>query len=242
MGPVTPCRASRPGRLGLAGHERSAVLDEKRRLNLMVVCAANVCRSPLAEYLLGRGLKSLPEFEGHSVSSAGVDAHPDAEICSTVGGTIGPVGSAFVSGHRSRLVTADDVGRSGLVLTASRAERAAIARLDPSARSRTFTLREAAALAVGIPTVERTADGDASAEADVAPLTRFARAINSRRGLVSSPRASGRVPLWRRTRRVVDPLDIIDGHNLGTGEHRSALDEVASAVEVVLDALRSQTR
>lgn len=145
-------------------------------------------------------------------------------------GRIRESGETFVSSHRPRQLALDDVRRSGLILTASRSERAAVARLDPSARSRTFTLREAAALAAGA----------TYAAEDVGPFERFASTINARRGLVQParrPRPRG-LP-WARPRPVDDPLDIVDGHNLSVRQHRSALDEVASAVDGILDELRA---
>lgn len=234
MGPVAPCMVSLFGPLRLGGTERRAVLDEHRGLNLLVVCAANVCRSPLAEYLLAKGVESLPEFEGHSVSSAGGTAQAGSGICVRVGERLGVDGADFAAAHRSRMLTIDEVRRSGLVLTASKAERAAVARLDPSARSRTFTLREAASLAaagpVGIPdpTIDR-------------PLEAFAAVIHARRGLTAPPPREAKQGFFRRSKRtpVGDPLDIADGHVLGTRPHLHTLDEVAEAVDVLIGALRA---
>ncbi|WP_166404634.1 hypothetical protein [Labedella endophytica] len=201
------------------------------------MCAANVCRSPLAEYLLARGLASLPEFEGHSVSSAGAGARDGAGLCERVDERIGADGAEFAAAHRSSRLTAADVGRSALVLTASKAERAAVATIDPSARSRTFTLREAMYLAAAEPI-------DSRAGADEEPLTVFAAEIHGRRGLMRStpaPAPSGLRTLLRR-KPTGDPLDVPDGHHLTLRQHRSALDDVSDAVDSILGALRRLTR
>jgi protein-tyrosine phosphatase len=235
-GPVSPCFVSLGARLGSYGRERRAVLDEERGLNLLVVCAANVCRSPLAEYLLRQGLASLPEFEGHSVSSAGAVASPGAGICGRVEERIGEGGATFAASHHSHALSVDDVRRSGLVLTATKAERAAVARLDPSARSRTFTMREAAALASAGP-------WDAMGQGED-PLAAFASVIHSRRGLSTPPPKDPSPGLVARLRRQrsSDPLDVPDGHGLSTRQHRQALDEVARAVDGVVTSLRSFAR
>lgn len=226
---------ARPTRIGR--DEGGAVLDEVRGPNLLVVCAANVCRSPLAEYLLTRGLASLPEFEGHSVSSAGAGARDGAAICALVDRRIGADGADFAASHRSRSLSAEEIGRSALVLTASKLERAAVARIDPSARSRTFTLREAVFLASAA-TIEARPAGDDG------PLSVFAAEIHGRRGLTRSKPTTSESGLRRLVRRkpTGDPLDVPDGHLQATRQHRSALDDVADAVESVLGALRSLTR
>lgn len=196
-----------------------------------MVCAANVCRSPLAEYLLGSGMESLPEFEGHSVSSAGVGASPGADICERVGIRIGDAGAPFAETHRSRRLSSELVEGTALILTASRAERSAVASLAPGARSRTFTLREAADLVEG---VDHTV-----APADLLPFEAFAAVANGRRGLVgpAARTAPPRAGLFGR-RSATDPLDVVDGHSLGGRRHEATLTEVSATVDRLLEALR----
>lgn len=208
------------------------VLDEHRGLNLLVVCAANVCRSPLAEYLLTRGMRSIPEFEGHSASSAGANAAVGAAICPRVDARIwatAPDGADFARAHSARRIAAEDIRGSALILTASTAERAAVARIDPSARPRTFTLREAVALA------EADASGDWGAHGG-SVLERFAATIHERRGLTPSTKrtARSRFARWFSAPTSGDPLDVVDGHVLGDKRHDAALDEVSNAVERLL--------
>ncbi|WP_341811388.1 hypothetical protein [Labedella populi] len=234
--PVVLCVVPSTGRLGLAGIEGRAVLDENRGRNLLVVCAANVCRSPLAEYLLERGMRSIPEFEGHSSSSAGASAVAGAAICARVDERVwatAPDGADFARAHRSRVLTAALVAGSGLILTASKAERAAVARIDPSARSRTFTLREAVALA------EADVD-DTPAAVGGSVLERFAASAHARRGLAAPAVRAARSSFsrWFRGRAEGDPLDVIDGHVLGDRQHEAALDDVTATVDRLLDVFR----
>lgn len=107
---------------------------------ILVVCTANVCRSPVIEAMLGQRLG--PGFE---VTSAGVRA--------PVGRPIDP-GSADqlrrrgldVPQHAARQLTRELVAESDLVLTATRAHRAEVLDLDPRALRRTFTALELAGL------------------------------------------------------------------------------------------------
>jgi protein-tyrosine phosphatase len=215
--------------------EWRAVLDENDGRALLVVCAANVCRSPLAEYLLGRALSSLPEFEGHSSSSAGagVDAVNGVAICERVAEHIGASGADFARAHRTRVLDAGHVRSASLILTASKVERSAVARLDPSARARTFTVREAAALMNGSAALP-------PADARASVFERFAAAANARRGLIvpAVPIRSRRPARWLFGRDSSDPLDVPDGHTRSRREHLATIADVADAVEGIVAGLR----
>jgi protein-tyrosine phosphatase len=114
---------------------------------VLVVCTGNICRSALAEHL-GRAYldRELGERAGRIVlSSAGTGAvvgsgvHPDtALVLAGLGGD--------ARSHVARQLTARMVLDADLTLTMTRAHRKAVLRIAPRALSRTFTLREAAAL------------------------------------------------------------------------------------------------
>ncbi len=99
--------------------------------SVLVVCTANVCRSPLAARLLGAALE-VP------VTSAGSRARPGLPAC--------PASSPRVA-HSSVRLEADQVRSAALVLCAAREHRAAAVALVPSAQTRSFTLLQAARLA-----------------------------------------------------------------------------------------------
>jgi protein-tyrosine phosphatase len=115
---------------------------------LLFVCHANLCRSPLAERLAGEALRATLRAgsEGFAVASAGTHArdgrpmHPYAERVLTELGLDG-------AGFGSRTVTAPMLTRSHLVLTATREQRAHCVALAPVAVRRTFTLLQFARLA-----------------------------------------------------------------------------------------------
>jgi protein-tyrosine phosphatase len=176
---------------------------------ILVVCTANACRSPLAEQLLRARLAGwLPtEF---SVSSAGTRAAYNHPACREAGRLLERLG-LDQAGHQPRQLTRELIDGAQLVLTAERDHRAAVARLAPEARWRTFTLREAAALAVE---AARAADprGDLGQAAPADRLADFVEELNRARGLVEPT------------------FDIADGHGSSVRRHRAALQLVDEAV------------
>ncbi len=105
-------------------------------VRILVVCTANISRSPAVERLLRAGLDGTVQ-----VDSAGVDA--------LVGLPIDPHVASFLqdhgvdsSGFAARQVDEPLVRAADLVLTLTRAQRAQVLDLVPSAVRRTFTLAE----------------------------------------------------------------------------------------------------
>lgn len=112
----------------------------------LVVCTANVCRSPAAEILLNRAFQGAGcEGEVRAVS-AGVDARPGEPMCGQAGGRLGDGTAA----HEARSLTVAALQSASIVLALDRSHRSACARLDPGCRPRLFTLRQAALLADGV--------------------------------------------------------------------------------------------
>lgn len=187
---------------------------------VLVVCTANVCRSPLAEALLAAALP------GTDLASAGVRAMDGAAMCA--------VSASLLPGapeHVARQLTTALVAEADLVLTMEREQRSAAVRLAPGSQSKVFTLREATALLHGL------ADRGAPAPEDVAAL---AKAMHGTRGLVPIP-----VPeppkrrWWSRPVPPEDPLTIVDGHGHAEEEHRAAVEQVEATTEDLLGALRA---
>jgi protein-tyrosine-phosphatase len=122
------------------GRTRSATLGAVRPLNVLVVCTANVCRSPMFASLLG-----------HHLGGAGVSA----EVVS--GGTTPtdlPVDPCAVramaelgfdiSGHQPRTISRDLINVHGadLVLTMTRQHLRVVTTTAVGSLPRTFTARE----------------------------------------------------------------------------------------------------
>ncbi len=199
--------------------------------SLLVVCMANVCRSPLAAAILAERL--LPAGLAEEVGSAGVRGLDAAPMC--------PVSSEDLSdgqwlaavGHRSRVLTTDHVPEAALVLTMEREHRSAVVRLLPGSQARVFTLREAEALLAAL------------RERDAGPfegLTSLAGAMHATRGTIAPPRTVAVPrPWWRRPADLVDPLDLVDGHGHADPEHRRALAAVRTTAEAVADSIHALT-
>jgi protein-tyrosine phosphatase len=105
---------------------------------ILVLCTANACRSVMAQTLLsarlaGRGV-AVP------VASAGLVGSgrpPPPEVVSVMAAR-----GIDVSGHRSRVVTADDLAAADLILGLTREHVRHAAVLLPTAWPRAFTVRE----------------------------------------------------------------------------------------------------
>ncbi|GGM85947.1 low molecular weight phosphatase family protein [Dactylosporangium sucinum] len=102
---------------------------------LLFVCRANLCRSAMAE--------RLAAWHGFAAQSAGTHAVPGLEMAGNAQAVLREFG-ADPAGFRSRRLTppllAGPALTPGLVLAATRAERAACVTLAPAAAGRTFTL------------------------------------------------------------------------------------------------------
>ncbi|MET8324549.1 low molecular weight phosphatase family protein [Micromonospora sp. NPDC005189] len=109
---------------------------------VLFVCHANLCRSPMAEYLARRLLADRPV----TVASAGTDAidgmamHPYAMEVVTENGADPAV-------FRTRGLRPEHLVDATLVLTATRRQRSVCTALAPGALHRTFTLHQFGRLA-----------------------------------------------------------------------------------------------
>jgi low molecular weight protein-tyrosine phosphatase len=159
---------------------------------VLVVCTANLCRSPVAAALLARQFDGMVDVDGRrwTVASAGTTAHradadPDtASAAASIGLDLGD--------HRPRVVAAADVEHADLILTMTRAQLRQLVAEAPGAWPKTFTLRELLRRAQSLPRAEtveawlaaagagrRAADVmRASADDDIADPYRCGRAAN----------------------------------------------------------------
>lgn len=195
--------------------------------SVLAVCAANVCRSPVISFLLARELSSVGAPDDSVFASAGATARGSVAVCHTMRSRLAdrPGWVAFSDRYRSVRLASDHVEAAQFIVTATAAERGAVALLMPSARTRTFTLLEAAALAE-----HACSTGAAVAPADLEAL---AELLNGQRGLIEPPRPSR----WRRA----DPgaaFDIPDAHTSRT-RHERVLRTVEEATSRLGAAVRA---
>jgi len=121
----------------LVAHSPVAEFSDMR---ILVVCAGNICRSPLAEALLRRALGARGvEAE---VTSAGLSAEPGLPASDGLGPAARSRG-VDLSRHRSRRLQASDLREADIVLVMTAAQQAAGARLEPGDSSKVWLLGEA---------------------------------------------------------------------------------------------------
>lgn len=202
------------------------MIDENE--TVLFVCTANICRSPFMLYEFSKRSLQIQEDRGWSAVSAGVRAHPGGEICRSMRRVVSldETGVEFAASHRSQPVTSELLQRSALVIAASDVERAALARLDPASRERTFTLKQAASLAT-------RARERGWLERGLEPsLHTLARSLHLQRGRSAPVSARG----FRLRRRDEDGLDILDVHE-GQARHRGVQRSISDAVSTLVRAM-----
>lgn len=117
---------------------------------ILVVCTANICRSPIAERLLAAYLTRGGLDAQVEVTSAGTHARPGHQAADGMLRIAEEWGLELAS-HRSRRVEEPLVSRQELVITMEDAHRTVVSRLAAGVGSRTFTMTELAALVDAAP-------------------------------------------------------------------------------------------
>ena len=98
------------------------------RRKILVVCLANQCRSPIAEFLLDRRLKRVRPSLDVEVSSAGLEATPGMPATSSSRRAIERrYGKDFLAPHRATALTPALIAQSDLVLVMTRGQKAFLA-------------------------------------------------------------------------------------------------------------------
>ncbi len=147
-------------RVKSAGNDtRAAVFPESGKLygtmainemddmpGIVVLCTANVCRSPMAASLLGRRLAALGAAV--PVRSAGMLRGGDPPLPEVV--SVMASYGIEIAAHRSRIASAADLARAGLVLAMARDNLRYAVTAEPGAWPRAFTLKELIRRGAGI--------------------------------------------------------------------------------------------
>lgn len=179
----------------------------------LVVCTANVCRSPAAEILLNRAFQGAGCYGEVRAVSAGVDARPGEPMCGQAETRLGDGAAA----HEARRLTVADLQSASIVLALDRSHRSACARLDPGCRPRLFTLRQAALLAERLQRV--LAEGGRPAGSPPLPAEPAERLhwlvaeLDAARGALAG--------------EPEEALDVVDRH--GPEPHAEVVDEITEA-------------
>src|ERR1017187_455640 len=105
---------------------------------IVVLCTANVCRSPMAAALLARRLATLGvTVPVRSAGMIGGGDPPHPEVVSVMASY-----GIEITSHRSRIVCAADLAPASLVLAMTREHLRHAAITEPGAWPRAFTLKE----------------------------------------------------------------------------------------------------
>lgn len=193
---------------------------------LLLVCAANVCRSPLAELLLQRELSSL---SGVRIESAGTRVVEPAAICSAVGGRDDDAQwTESADAHQSRAISQELLRDAALILVADTEVRSEVVAALPEVRGRVFTFLDAARSVEGFSATPTPRHAGA--------VTRFATHLDGRRA-VRGPEVQRR-RLFRLGREI-DRSSIEDGHGRSERAHERTLRAVSEAMSTIAVGLGS---
>ena len=116
---------------------------------ILAVCTGNICRSPLVEQILQRGLDQIAPMQ-FAVSSAGTNAMADDTVPPEIA-RIADRHGFTLEGFRAERLDPRHIRDADLVLTMERAQRSMVVQMAPGALRRTFTLREFARILPLVP-------------------------------------------------------------------------------------------
>ena len=178
--------------------------------SILTVCTGNICRSPLAEYLLR---EDLPPEE-FNISSAGIMAVQDGRVPTQQLRIAASLGIGGMEAHRAQMLTSGKLGISALVLALSRGHRKRIVRMDPQVVRRTFTLREFAYLANHV----RPEDVEVCFPDFPDTLRAAVEAVARMRGMVPPPASNG-------------DFDVVDPFRQSRAIYKLSRDQLVPAAE-----------
>lgn len=129
-----------------------------RIFEVLAVCTANLCRSPVVEAQLRADLDRLPG--AWSVGSAGVRARIGLPVHPDSARALAERDLALPAGWRTRRLSAEQIARADIVLTATREHRGVVIGMVPRAATRVFTLHQFARLLGAAPIAHLPGDDD----------------------------------------------------------------------------------
>jgi protein-tyrosine-phosphatase len=127
--------------------QRSTPSSPERRIDILVVCTGNTCRSPMAAALLARHLRERGVAGAH-VHSAGTLPWRGAATDESVAAM--HERGLDVAHHRSRELSASLIARADLVLGMTRDHVGRVVAIDGDAHDRAFLLGELVRLAAHV--------------------------------------------------------------------------------------------
>lgn len=107
-------------------------------MNILAVCTGNICRSPMAEGILRRIFRDNHTIIISSAGTHAIDGNPAAEFALITAAENG----IDISGHRARLLNADLVLKSKIILCMEPLHVEWVLSIDHSAFAKVFNLAE----------------------------------------------------------------------------------------------------
>lgn len=151
--------------------------------SVLVVCTANICRSPATALLLASSVHGPRSI---AVSSAGTRAMKGREMAPAMQERLPAELSLRASAFRSTTLTTNTLLEADLILTMTRSHRSDVVSMCPSVVRNAFTLREFARLLGDVHLSSRAVGADSS-ESLTATLRRLRDDACRGRGMVPAP-------------------------------------------------------
>ncbi|MFI7589596.1 hypothetical protein ACIB24_21220 [Spongisporangium articulatum] len=197
---------------------------------VLLVCTANICRSPAAELLLAARLSPALDF-----FSRGVRAIPGAPMCDVSANWALMQGAGSGQDHVSTQLEVADIRAATLILTAGERHKAKVIGMRPSAQVRTYTLRQAARIIQW-----RTAQGMVPPPVSLQDrLMWLAEELDTYRGVAPRPAAVAPARsggFFSRSAPPPAPSDsLMDPHE--GGKHPEVLPQLIETIDVICDTL-----
>ncbi len=104
--------------------------------NILVICVGNICRSPMAEYLLRQKLSHKPAI---TIESAGIGALVDKPADETAQQILMERG-IDASNHKARQVTKDMLAKADLILAMEEKHLKHLYAMAPQVRGKAFLM------------------------------------------------------------------------------------------------------
>ncbi len=188
-------------------------------MRLLFVCTGDICRSPLAVFVLRARLEPAAWLRLESAGTQAAVGRPMTVEAAWLAREHGATGLAPTD-HVSRPVTTSLVESADLVLTMTKDQRRDVVGLVPRALRRAFTVRQFAALAEALDAGQRSAV--AAEQTPAARWDQFVRAVGQVRLMTAPPREE----------------DVLDPYGKSDGAYRQCAAQLMPALGVVEGALR----
>jgi len=120
--------------------------------NVLVVCTANHCRSPMAAQFLRSAAQGRFGAGHWVIQSAGTDVDAGRPLHQFAEAVL-VERSSFFPGHGAVALTRESILAADLILTAAREHRARVVTMAPAAVGRSFTILQFARLVNQVPTI-----------------------------------------------------------------------------------------